>query len=763
MNPAVAGQLDKRMTADELAKAIGVNTASISHWRRRNVGFPSGRSAGGVRTYSVRELLAWLDGREVPMRRRRASEGFRATYGDRLRHYLSAMAAEIVLRDVDALPQAAMAQLNALCGKYFGQVEKSAVLDAALLLTFVWITSPDEWKAIRSADGRLDTISAEADQVLRRFGFDVTADAVLQPLDAGNSDALKRLVGQCKHLGIKGFESILTQFAEEFGRTPATYRTPREIAELMGACAVPMAAPLGSVADLFNRQGELVMAVPSAHGKQSPTLYAVGDNLIAAWRTRMHLIVRGRVGTAVAMTDSAPWRRRHRTGPFDAVVVNPPFNRLLGSVSKQVRWKYGSPPPHNSNLAWVQSALAATSPRGRAVVLMPVAEAGSRADRNSDEPRRNLVDSGALRAIIRLSDDLFPASSAGAAIWVLEHPRPGRGGHAITFIDATQLKHKESQRFRPHLVGVSAIADLIQTPGRLAPGETRELVVEVRGSKAIGRAVAVSTSQVAAQGYVLTPDTYLGPVTEKIDVHLQRIQRDADVMESARKRIIELPYRSVTAVRRKRDSSGLPSGWDTVRLGDLCDIKAGPSKLRSSEFTTGDDGVVGVLRPRNLHPRQINTSDMARTTRSVANQFAAWDVEQNDLLHVRVGKVENLAIVGPEHHGYLIDSNLTRLRPNPDTVVPRYLLEFLLRGANIDQIRATATVNVAPSMSGSKLADFRIALPPLAEQRVIVEILAEHEHRATVLRNAMLAEDSLRRSLAEGLMTGSVGLTDREL
>ncbi|MGO4615653.1 hypothetical protein AB4305_14860 [Nocardia sp. 2YAB30] len=49
-----------------------------------------------------------------------------------------------------------------------------------------------------------------------------------------------------------------------------------------------------------------------------------------------------------------------------------------------------------------------------------------------------------------------------------------------------------------------------------------------------------------------------------------------------------------------------------------------------------------------------------------------------------------------------------------DTIAPPFLLKFLLRGTSVDRIRATATVNVSPSMSGSKLADFVIALPPLA-------------------------------------------------
>jgi hypothetical protein len=492
-----------------------------------------------------------------------------------------------------------------------------------------------------------------------------------------------------------------------------------------------------------------------------PVVRATGTDPVAARRTRMHLIVRGRAGTAEVMPGGTPWRRP-RSEVFDAVVTNPPFDRALGSVGKQVDWKYGTPPSHNSNLAWVQAALAATSTHGRAVVLMPASEAG-REKIKGEDPRSALVDQGALRAIVRLSGDLFPVTSGDTTVWVLEHPDTDRRDRAITFVDATELKFKASERVRPCLVGMSAIADLLQPHGSLAPGEIRKLTVEEGDSRAVGRAVAVPASKVRAQGYLLTPHTYLGPVVEKGEAYLRQIECDADAVADARRRMIESLPGSTTLARRELGSTDLPRGWKTVRLGDLCDRKAGPSDLKKSDIATGDDGVVPVLRPRNLKTRRIDTDDLDRTTRAVAERFAACQVDVGDLLLVRVGQVQNAAIVGRDHRGWLIDSNITRLRTNQDLVLPQFLLEFLLRRTSVDQIRATATVNVAPSLSGSKRADFVIVLPPLMEQIAIVDILTEHERRVAALREAVQAEEKLRSSLAEGLMTGSVGLVDRVL
>ena len=68
----------------------------------------------------------------------------------------------------------------------------------------------------------------------------------------------------------------------------------------------------------------------------------------------------------------------------DAVVCNPPFNdRNWGyeELAADARWEYGLPPKTESELAWVQHALAHLKPGGCAVLLMPPAAAGRRSGR----------------------------------------------------------------------------------------------------------------------------------------------------------------------------------------------------------------------------------------------------------------------------------------------------------------------------------------------------------------------------------------------
>ncbi|MYV70900.1 N-6 DNA methylase, partial [Streptomyces sp. SID2131] len=68
----------------------------------------------------------------------------------------------------------------------------------------------------------------------------------------------------------------------------------------------------------------------------------------------------------------------------DAVLCHPPFNeRNWGhdELAYDPRWEYGFPARTESELAWVQHALARLRPGGTAVLLMPPAAASRRSGR----------------------------------------------------------------------------------------------------------------------------------------------------------------------------------------------------------------------------------------------------------------------------------------------------------------------------------------------------------------------------------------------
>ncbi|MDT0310490.1 N-6 DNA methylase [Streptomyces sp. DSM 44917] len=106
----------------------------------------------------------------------------------------------------------------------------------------------------------------------------------------------------------------------------------------------------------------------------------------------------------------------------DAVLTHPPFNeRNWGHerLAYDPRWEYGLPARTESELAWVQHALAKLRPGGIAVLLMPPAAASRRTGRRI---RAALLRRGALRAVIALPAGAAPPHNLPLHLWVLRKP-----------------------------------------------------------------------------------------------------------------------------------------------------------------------------------------------------------------------------------------------------------------------------------------------------------------------------------------------------
>jgi hypothetical protein len=125
----------------------------------------------------------------------------------------------------------------------------------------------------------------------------------------------------------------------------------------------------------------------------------------------------------------------YRRPSAEAVVCNPPFadrNWGLENLAHDSRWVYGVPPRLESELAWVQHALAHVVPGSSVVMLMPPAAAARPSGRRL---RKNLLAQGALRAVISLPPKLAAHYALALQVWVLTRPEHDRAHSHVLFVD----------------------------------------------------------------------------------------------------------------------------------------------------------------------------------------------------------------------------------------------------------------------------------------------------------------------------------------
>ncbi|HET6357928.1 N-6 DNA methylase, partial [Streptomyces sp.] len=334
------------VTAAGIARLAGVGRAAVSNWRRRHADFP--KPVGGSETspsFALADVERWLRDQgklaEVPLRER-------------------------VWQQVADHPA--------------GSVRALVHVGCALLLVR---ERPTMWQELTAvADERMaELLPTALEQVLvARFG---DARAGLFPTPPGlpgeppasyvrRADVrLLRSVGELA-AGIGARQAFEFLLGRHLDANPRQYTlTPPGPAALMAA----LTGPAGTVLDPASGTGTLLRAVD-----RPATLYAQEADPDLAALTALRLALHTDADVRAAAGDSL----RADAYPelaADAVLCHPPFNeRNWGheELGYDPRWEYGFPARTESELAWVQHALARLRPGGTAVLLMPPAAASRR-------------------------------------------------------------------------------------------------------------------------------------------------------------------------------------------------------------------------------------------------------------------------------------------------------------------------------------------------------------------------------------------------
>lgn len=201
---------------------------------------------------------------------------------------------------------------------------------------------------------------------------------------------------------------------------------------------------------------------------------------------------------------------------------------------------------------------------------------------------------------------------------------------------------------------------------------------------------------------------------------------------------------------------GLPKGWSWSRVEDVGELKLG--RQRSPKNHNGPN-MRPYLRVANVFEARIDTSDV------MAMNFEPDEVERfrllpNDLL-LNEGQSYELvgrpAIYRGEVPGACFQNTLIRFRPT-SCLLPEYALSVFRAYMRTGRFRREAqqTTNIA-HLSLGRLAQIEFPLPPLAEQKRIVEkvdqlmaLCDELEARQTKKR---ALSDRLTKSALQALTT----------
>ncbi|MFJ8753562.1 N-6 DNA methylase [Streptomyces sp. NPDC102441] len=692
------------MTAAGIARLAGVGRAAVSNWRRRHAGFP--KPVGGTEaspSFALHEVEQWLRDQgklaEVPLRERVWQQ---------------------------------------LAGHPDGAVTALVHAGCALLLVR---DRPTAWLEITAvSDARMaGVLPAALDHVLTdRFG---DGSAVPTPTASALLPSVPLLRAAAELAAETGARQAFDfLFGRQLDANPRQYTlTPPGLAELMADLATPArgaARQSGgkssrTVLDPASGTGALLCAVgrPTALYAQEadPDLAA-----LTALRLALHSTAKGTDAPALAVRTGDTLRTDAFPGlGADVVLCHPPFNeRDWGhdELAYDPRWEYGFPARTESELAWVQHALAHLREGGTAVVLMPPAAASRRSGRRI---RADLLRRGALRAVIALPAGAAPPYGIPLHIWVLRKPGSEQSpAPELLVVDAAEPESAGAPSGRDRLDWPAvrgAVLDAwapFDVPGRREPVEERP-----------GTSRAVPVIELLDDDVDLAPARHLPPTAAGGGAaELVRVRERLDDTLKLTARLTPPPAVPCEPARRP---------FTTV--GELA--RAGALHLRTGSGSGA--GTVPVLTEQDVLAGTAPSG--APSTPAASPQDEPLLLEPGDVIVPVLGGGAVARVVDEATAGAALGRNLQLLRPDPAALDPWFLAGFLRGTANNRQ--ASSYASTATRLDARRLQVPRL---PLAEQRTYGEQFSALAAFEDALRTAGRLGGQLVQGMYDGLTDGSV-------
>lgn len=744
----------------ELALHAGVGRAAVSNWENRYESFPRPARAGRRETFDAVTVAAWLDGRRIPTNMLRDGEPEGHDYGSRFRrsfgltHPTGTAPPGTTAESPGA--QAAQWLLDRLKGPDFPA--------AALWLAFLvylqdrhvstWAEikerakSAPDWQQFEEAWRWVGTV----EPAFRDFPMPELPVRSVIVERSWSPGRVVHLVEEAHHLaaGTPGqtrdrppsadlFVHLVEKHAQAQGRKSAEHFTPRAVVRLAVDALTDRSPPTPRVYDPFCRTGEFLdEAVTRLSHDLNAEALVLGHNPNRALRpfAQMNLRLHG----AEPAVDGGYWWEEPWSQQFDFIFANPPFNmRLPEDVIHRWPWRYGPPPVHSGNYAWLQHVVSRLEMGGRAAVVMPN-NAGFTNNAREYDIRAAMVEDGAVECVVGLPPNLFAGTGIPVSLWILRAP----AGEPldVLFIDATDLGTNVTRVLRTLSQGT---ADrIVRTLDRWRCGENVDET---------GFARAVSVAELRNGDYKLAPAVHVEPHRPDRDPPAERRQVTNLLRQSSalgkRIRSLDGEVQRLTALI---DAARAPAAYPRTELRWLCELKAGPGGSRLRSDVQRADGVPVVL-PRHLQDGRIADRPGAGMPEDTAQSLAAYRLEVDDLLISRTAERGRVARVSAEQNGWLFSTGLIRLRVHSDETLPGYLAHVLLSEACHAWMVRHMAGTVVPTMTLTTLAKLPIPVPTREEQEHLTTALDAVVEQARVYTELATTTQSLRETLAQSLFT----------
>jgi type I restriction enzyme M protein len=566
-------------------------------------------------------------------------------------------------------------------------------------------------------------------------------------------------------------ELLLERHVQESTFSAGEFYTPHAVGRLLTDVASPQVGD--RILDPACGSGSL-LAAAARRIAQSGRADAASFEAYATDRSNlrlamMNLALHGVSQPVVLPSDPVALIQGRDSGLADVVMSNPPFNQRMQD-SHDVAWPFGGPPKSNANFAWLQLAWARLSEHGIATVIMPPGAAWSINDREA-AIRREMIARGALLGVIALPPNLFVNTSVPVDVWVLARDKsrhlPTGDADAVLFIDARRLGTQVPRRPR---VLTSDDVERISNSFHVWRRSPRTTLSEPGFSRSVRHEeILENDGKLDPRLYVdLDQDRSNSPLDTssmltELDLTSEATSRSSDELRKLFSVCERLIHNDVESVRVPLRS--IVSGSKPHRFGDSAPdlLLAGPSGslIRAEHYV--DKPGVPVVMPRDLTNSGFSVASIRYISAYQAEGLDRFRLHCGDVVLARRGELGRCAVVREEQHGWICGTGCFILRATAELDAD-YFAAYLRSLETRTWLDAHATGSATmKTISLNALSELPVALPDLATQRAIGDLVKQLDEHEQLLQQQLELAQKVRRGALNNLLASHRSGADANL
>ncbi len=219
--------------------------------------------------------------------------------------------------------------------------------------------------------------------------------------------------------------------------------------------------------------------------------------------------------------------------------------------------------------------------------------------------------------------------------------------------------------------------------------------------------------------------------------------------------------------QKETELGPLPQSWIVLTLGDLIEkgqgeIQTGPfgSQLHASDYQTSG---VPIVNPTHLAMNSIHADSLPYISRADADRLSKHALNVGDILIARRGDFGRYACINEEQAGWICGTGCMRIRLR-NTKIDNSFIGFTFSTDRVQRyLRDKAVGSIMPNLNAKILAQLRIAIPRIDEQREVAYLVSTIDNRLAQAKSQREVCTELFAAMLDELMTGRIRVNNLDL